>query len=208
MIFKSNTICFLSVLNDYVPQYVGYKEEKHTHKSLCRLGAAWLMRNHKCRAVLVEKGSLSPEMPDVIGFYGIDSFLIEAKASRADFLADAKKPHRATGGMGGMRYFICPKGMISPEELPIGWGLLYVSEKGIIRKAVESQLFSERDKESEFAMLTSALANPWKLFSHWNQGTLERLGRINWISANTEIDLKLFVARMAIEREIEEEATT
>lgn len=197
------TVCFLSVLKDLVPQYVGFNEDKHTHKSLCCLGARWLMRNHKCRSVLVERGSFCAEMPDVIGFYADRSYVIEAKTSRSDFLADAKKPHRIDGGMGQFRYFICPKGLISPDEVPDGWGLLYVSEKGMIKLIKQSEQFITRDKDSEFLMLTSALSCPWKMFSHWTEGTLKRLGHINWISVNTEIDLKLFAARIAVEREEE-----
>lgn len=201
------TVCFLSVLKDIVPQRVGYNENKHTHKALCTIGASWLIRNHKCRAVLVEKGTFCAEMPDAIGFYADKSFVIEAKTSRADFLADAKKPHRGAGGMGLFRYYICPKGLISVDEIPEGWGLLYVTEKGIVRKIKEPFAAINRDKDAEFLMLTSALACPWKLFSHWSERTLQRLGRIRWISVNTEIDLKIFAARIAIEREIEEENT-
>lgn len=59
-------------------------------------------------------------------------FVIEAKVSRADFLADKKKPHRAdpSRGLGQYRYYACPEGMIKPEELPEKWGLIYINSKG------------------------------------------------------------------------------
>lgn len=60
------------------------------------------------------------------------SVLIEAKVSRSDFLADRRKPFRQTPeyGMGSQRFYICPKGMIKKEELPDGWGLIYVYPDG------------------------------------------------------------------------------
>jgi hypothetical protein len=61
------------------------------------------------------------------GFRNGSSCLIEAKASRADFLADRKKRFRIRPemGMGDWRFFICEPGIISVEELPEGWGLLH-----------------------------------------------------------------------------------
>lgn len=74
-------------------------------------------------------------MPDAIGFRAAsrltETVVVEVKCSRADFLADAKKPHRADGeGMGLYRYFMCPEGLIRPHEVPGRWGLLWVSARG------------------------------------------------------------------------------
>lgn len=63
------------------------------------------------------------DIPDVIGWRGGVSCLIECKASRADFFADAKKPQRSNGtGMGEYRYFFTPKELIARDELPSDWG--------------------------------------------------------------------------------------
>ena len=72
--------------------------------------------------------TLNAEIPDVIGFKGDFSFIIEAKTSRADFLADKKKPFRLNPsiGMGDFRFFIAPLNMIGISELPEGWGLIEV----------------------------------------------------------------------------------
>jgi hypothetical protein len=65
------------------------------------------------------------DIPDVIGWRNGASYLIECKASRSDFKADAKKPQRNTGtGMGECRYYFCPKGLLDKKELPEGWGLI------------------------------------------------------------------------------------
>lgn len=73
------------------------------------------------------------ELPDAIGFRNGVSCLIEAKVSHSDFVADAKKHFRINPqqGMGDWRFFICPPGLIMPDELPIGWGLLYANNKNI-----------------------------------------------------------------------------
>ena len=74
------------------------------------------------------------ECPDVIGWRDGHSILIECKVSRSDYLADRKKKFRAKPemGMGDARLFLAPPGVIRPDELPQGWGLL-VAEDGKVR---------------------------------------------------------------------------
>lgn len=74
----------------------------------------------------------SREIVDLIAFRSTCSLLIESKISRSDFKADAKKPERSIGGVGTYRFYITPVDMISINELPEGWGLLYVDEKKVI----------------------------------------------------------------------------
>ncbi|KQE19810.1 adenylosuccinate synthase [Acinetobacter pittii] len=118
---------------------------KLTHRQLCEIGAKFLKRpesanGHGCHFTIIEP-SCYGENPDVFGVrhgihsHGIGTFLLEAKTSRADFLADRFKPHRLNPelGMGKYRYYICPTGLIKTEELPEKWGLIYVSEKGICK---------------------------------------------------------------------------
>ncbi|BCZ09711.1 adenylosuccinate synthase [Acinetobacter pittii] len=113
-----------------------------THRQLCEIGAKFLKRpesanGHGCHFTIIEASSYG-ENPDVFGVrhgihsHGIGTFVLEAKTSRSDFLADRSKPHRLNPemGMGKYRYYICPTGLIKPEELPEKWGLIYVSEKG------------------------------------------------------------------------------
>lgn len=72
-------------------------------------------------------GGWCPERCDALLFCSNNSYLIETKISRSDFLADFKKEHRVNGGLiGNYRYYACPVGLIKPEELPEKWGLIYV----------------------------------------------------------------------------------
>lgn len=118
--------------------------KKQTHAELCSLAVKWLKRSPSaggpgCQLAISEcRSGWNGEIPDAIGFLAgfIDciSVVVEAKTSRSDFLADRKKPHRAPGqGIGAYRYMMCPEGMIGVDELPEGWGLLWVNSRGHIK---------------------------------------------------------------------------
>ncbi|MGX9960667.1 hypothetical protein ACW0US_18115 [Xanthomonas euvesicatoria] len=141
-----------------------------THDELVQTGRRWLKANG-CRAILHEPFRAGePEQPDVIGWRDGVSILIEAKASRSDFLADAKKPWRITPerGMGDWRFYIAPAGLIDPAELPDGWGLLEVSGRRVIpRYGVPlgncswwDFPFKCANKRAETKFLVSAIASP------------------------------------------------
>lgn len=114
-----------------------------THGDLCSIAAAWLKKSRLnsapgCQIAFAEPriSYQSGEVPDAIGFRvstkndGGGSSIVECKVSRTDFLQDAKKPHRGGGmGMGRFRYYLCPEGLISVEEIPPSWGLLYVTKR-------------------------------------------------------------------------------
>ncbi|WP_380092111.1 hypothetical protein [Deinococcus cellulosilyticus] len=113
------------------------------------------------------------EFPDVIGFRQWWTVIIECKISRADFLADAKKPHRVRvqqgirKGMGNYRLYACPTGLIKPEELPEKWGLLYFSEGGRCKAIINpldmqgavlrAPYVFDADRQEEMNMMYSAL---------------------------------------------------
>lgn len=69
------------------------------------------------------------ESPDVMAFEcrpeeTWQSVLFECKASRADFLADRKKPFRIdpTQGMGNVRIYVTNQGVVKDmSEIPQGW---------------------------------------------------------------------------------------
>jgi len=97
-----------------------------THEKLVTKAVAWL-RSYGCGVVLSEQSCASGETPDAIGWKrGCHSVTVECKVSRADFLADREKPFRRKPhqGMGCERFYLTPAGLLRPEELPIGWGLL------------------------------------------------------------------------------------
>ena len=62
------------------------------------------------------------------------SLLLEVKTSRADFLADRLKPERSghRRGVGLYRAYLCPEGLLSVNDLPARWGLLYATGNRVI----------------------------------------------------------------------------
>lgn len=102
------------------------------HRDLVERAGRWLRNTRRLPVVLLEIGTDGFELPDVLGFdiWG-KSWVIECKVSRADFLADLKKPFRVdpTQGMGAHRLYVAPPGIIHVHELPAGWGLVLVKPK-------------------------------------------------------------------------------
>lgn len=128
-----------------------------THAELVKLAAAWLEK--RCPIVVTEMSSWAVEIPDAIGFGGtVVSILVECKASRADFLRDRAKPHRRRPekGLGRVRYFLAPEGVIKPDELPPMWGLIEAKTDGALRVKVKAQT-QARNAEGEQYLLMSCL---------------------------------------------------
>ncbi len=129
-----------------------------THKQLVWRMAAWLKNTKRLGVVISELTTANSETPDVVGWRSRgDSVLIECKMSRGDFRADAKKFFRRAEerGIGDRRYMAAPKGLLRPDELPAGWGLLEVGEHQVREvKPAEHKL---ADKQAECTVLLSAL---------------------------------------------------
>lgn len=114
-----------------------------THAEMCALALKWLKRPNSaggpgCAVAVSEcRTGWDGEIPDAIGFRCANpspgSVVVEVKVSRSDFLADNKKPHRISGGIGDWRYYMAPEGMIAVSELPAGWGLLEINGRGHIK---------------------------------------------------------------------------
>ncbi|MGM3159926.1 adenylosuccinate synthase [Dickeya undicola] len=113
-----------------------------THGELNEIAKRWLLRPESqkgpgCKVAFVEVAAVGDsERADAWGYrwgHGACSVLIESKVSRSDFLRDRNKPHRHTGGMGDFRYFICPEGIITVNDLPDRWGLLWVNKRGHVK---------------------------------------------------------------------------
>lgn len=126
-----------------------------SHDGLVKAAAQWLSKKHS--VVVTEMSHSHPETPDAIGFSGSVSTLIECKTSRADFVADVKKSFRirADVGMGNLRYFLAPPGVISGTELPPKWGLLELTGSKV-RLMVKAQP-QDCIKSSEVSLLVSAM---------------------------------------------------
>jgi hypothetical protein len=124
------------------------------------MAVRWL-RRYGCGVVLSEQACASGEMPDAIGWKrACHSVLVEGKVSRADFLADRDKPFRQMPeiGVGCERYYLVPRGLIRPEELSTGWGLLEVRGREIERvKPSAKNLRSEVGFENEMNLLLASL---------------------------------------------------
>lgn len=156
------------------------------HAEMCVLALKWLKRPHSaggpgCAVALSEcRTGWDGEIPDAIGFRCTNpdpgSVVVEVKVSRADFLADSKKPHRLAGGVGDWRYYMAPENLISFSELPPGWGLLEVNSRGHIKVRRGHAVYFKRgydemrrqsvlwkfldvDAERERFLLVRALAN-------------------------------------------------
>src|SRR3546814_6733254 len=116
----------------------------------------------------------SVEQPEVIGVRSTCCAIIEVKVSRADFLADARKPERRQGGLGLYRFYLCPENLITPDDLPPGWGLIYAagrSTKDILRP--QGNVWPARlllDAGQEF----STWQHDWHAFQHESNLGAER----------------------------------
>lgn len=145
-----------------------------THRSLCLKGAKYLRSSgihhfHRAQYSVCELERCG-ECPDAFGWGGSSTQLIEAKISRGDFLSDKNKiwRQRPEYGLGRYRSYICPTGLISTDELPYNWGLLYIDDKGKITEIKEA-FPQECNHIEEINLITSILRregiNP-RMFSY------------------------------------------
>ena len=116
------------------------KSFKVTHTMLVAIAAQYLGK--RLPVVLPEFFSHNAELPDVIGFKDDYSVVYEIKVSRGDFLGDKNKSFRRSPdkGMGDRRYYVVPKDMVRIEEMPTGWGLIYLYPSGKLREVKSSYI--------------------------------------------------------------------
>jgi hypothetical protein len=128
-----------------------------THSELVKAAATWLRK--RCSIVVTEISTGGSEQPDVIGWHGWHTVLVECKTSVADFRSDAKKWFRRfpEDSIGNYRFMFTPIGLVSHQDIPAGWGLVEVSPTGKAKKAVESQFFDKVNVQHEVGILTSLL---------------------------------------------------
>ncbi len=111
-----------------------------THAELVARAERWLLNTMGCGFVLTEFSTAAGEIPDAIGWKNSWSYLVECKASRADFLADKRKMHRRCPdyALGNHHYYMCEPGIVEATDLPENWGLLHVrnGRVKIVRDAV------------------------------------------------------------------------
>ncbi len=131
-----------------------------THAVLVRKAVEWL-RHYRCGVVLSEQACISGEMPDAIGWKrACHSVLVECKVSRPDFLADREKPFRKKSelGVGSERFYLTPRGLVRPDEMPAGWGLLEHHDRSIrMVRASRKNLRSDEGFRCEMNLLLASL---------------------------------------------------
>lgn len=132
-------------------------EKQITHKEAVKRMSLWLRNSHGCSVVFAELVASIEEHPDVIGWKHGLSTLVECKVSRADFLADKNKRFRKIEdmGMGDIRYFAAPPGVLLAEDMPDGWGLLEIRDRQV-RKIKDAEV-KPANKAHEVIMLASAI---------------------------------------------------
>lgn len=132
--------------------------------------ARWLKKQGFSVVATNIRAAQSREIVDVIGFRDSCSMVIESKVSRGDYLADAKKPERAEGAaaLGVYRAYICPEGLITPDEIPTGWMLLYSNGKCV------TTAFKPKGNIWPPPENDSGVACPWKDYQHPVNSRAER----------------------------------
>lgn len=137
--------------------------ESRKHAQLVAAAVDWLRHKYRCGVVLSEQYCATGEVPDAIGWKGMcRSVVVECKVSRSDFLADAKKPFRtnADEGLGCERYYLAPAGVIAPDELPKGWGLLEYGRRQVhivVKASPRKSLRTEVGLMKEMNLLLASL---------------------------------------------------
>src|SRR5687767_6577883 len=120
-----------------------------THRYLVDRAARWLRNTAGCGVVMIDPIGCM-ECPDAIGWKraGRESILIECKATRSDFFADRHKSFRRPGAraLGVKRYYFTPPGLVRPDELLPGWGLLECLAKRC-KRVVSPERFPENQRD-------------------------------------------------------------
>jgi len=137
-----------------------------THHKCVGLAATWLANRkeantpYRCKVILREMVGyqsflIDAEFPDVLGVWGNkDTVNIECKISRSDFLSDKNKKHDHP--FGHYKFYACPYGLIGPEELPEGFGLIYVNGRG--GKLIKDAIYFD-DAQDVVPMLADLIIN-------------------------------------------------
>jgi len=137
-----------------------------THDQLVRHACAWLRRTERCCIVMREAShSGLAEIPDAIGWKSIwhgtgvgtvvDTIctVVEAKVSRADVIANRRKPPQT---LGRYRYLMTLEGLASADDLPDGWGLL-IWAGSRAKRVVRAGWNWSRDERHEQVLLVAEM---------------------------------------------------
>lgn len=104
-----------SIDSKAIVELLRVKHAKDVFVSECKDGPSQFGGHRRLDGWVMERSWANPR---VIGY--------EVKISRSDFLQDDKWQDYL--GLCNQLYFVCPNGMIKPEEVPASVGLMYVSK--------------------------------------------------------------------------------
>ena len=137
-----------------------------THADLVQRARRWLTNTQGCSVVVTAGSILCDEIPDALGWVGRGtSWLVECKASRADFRRDKHKGHRSPLrlGLGSYRYYLAEPGVIPVDELLDGWGLLECRPKQI-------RVIKHSERDGKKSMVNEIMV----LIAHINRSVIVR----------------------------------
>lgn len=169
--------------------------EQLTHDDIALVASKRLKSMGYIAALANVTSAAAGEQPDALGINSAGiTFLVEAKVSRADFLADKKKPWRRDSqkSLGHYRAFITPKGLLKPEEIPYGWQLWEVHGKNKPIVKIIKGLVKEKKE--------GGICNGWTAMIPVNATSEELNHFINKASAGSALGLLATVlSRMTAE---------
>ena len=110
--------------------------ESKQHKELKEKAYQYIL-NQNYRLARMEKDCIHHGIADAwgINFQTLYTKVIEVKISRADFNSDKFKRHRTLNYPPAEEvYYLCPSGLIQPEEVGEAYGLLWFNGNRLINK--------------------------------------------------------------------------
>lgn len=146
-----------------------------THSELVARAVRWLKGSQGCVLTITEpQGHGFHEWPDAIewNYQGL-SILVECKTSMSDYYSDRRKD-RVDGGMGDFRWYMTPPGLLKPDLLRDGWGLLECHPKKTQRKVSAVSRWKNQFKQGEVALLVQGFRPDFGTLAKAQRDTIER----------------------------------
>lgn len=122
----------------------GYKAPEWVFLRELRLGTGYGSREYDLQAgELVDHGWEQRLDAFAMNCYPSKGFLriaFEVKVSRSDFLSEIKNPDKRAAALrhSNQFYFVCPEGLVKPEEIPVECGLIEIKTTGGRRTVVKA----------------------------------------------------------------------
>ena len=171
--------------------------ESNEHALLKTLAAHYLRHKRLCRVVSTESEMIGSRI-DALGIrWNCQDpekslcLAIEVKVSRQDFLREFGKRGKFNDGfwtalddVPDYKYILCPDGLITPDEVPDGWGLLYCPVSRDWDDISSAKRASKRKKPRQHWMLEQtyraiAESSCWYRLMHSTGEEFNRLHREN-----------------------------